>query len=285
MLVAFRARAFPLGAVFFIMGAMSNPRSRSITSSKNPLVQGFSGAATGEDRSLLLAEGPRLVREGLRAGLEAVAAAVAPSLRDQTLGEQLRSRAVEFFECSDSVLARLSALDTHQGVAVLFARPRFAEQDLLRGDLAPLVVAVAGVRDPGNLGALLRSAEAAGVSGILTLKGGADPWRDKAVRGSMGSVFRLPVEHGRSAEAVVRFARNHKLQLVVADGEGAVDYTECDFRHPILLVLGGEARGVPAEIRDVADQCVRVPLRAPVESLNVAVAAGVLLFEARRQRQ
>jgi len=84
---------------------------------------------------------------------------------------------------------------------------------------------------------------------------------------------------------VVQFARDHKLQLVVAAGEGAVDYTECDFRRPLLLVLGGEARGVPAEIREVAEQCVRVPLRAPVESLNVAVAAGVLLFEARRQRR
>lgn len=267
------------------MWAMTNPRSRSITSPKNPLVQRFSGAAAGEDPGVLLAEGPRLVREGLEAGLEVVAAAVAPSIRDPELAEQLRSRSGEFFECSESVLARMSALDTHQGVAVLFARPKFVEQDLLRGDLAPLVVAVAGVRDPGNLGSLLRSAEAAGVSGILTLQGGADPWRDKAVRGSMGSVFRVPVEHGRSAEGVVQFARDHKLQLVVAAGEGAVDYTECDFRRPLLLVLGGEARGVPAEIREVAEQCVRVPLRAPVESLNVAVAAGVLLFEARRQRR
>jgi len=264
---------------------MSTQRSRSITSLKNPLVQRFLGAAAGDDDQVLLAEGPRLVREGLAAGLDVVAAAVSPRLRDESIGEQLRGCAGEFFECSDAVLARASALETHQGVAVLFGRPNFSEQDLLRGDLAPLVVAVAGARDPGNLGALLRSAEAAGVSGVLTLKGGADPWRDKAVRGSMGSVFRLPVEHGRSAASIVQFVRQHRLQLVVADGEGDVDYTTCDLRQPVLLALGAEARGVPKEIRDAADSCVRIPLRSPVESLNVAVAAGVLLFEARRQRQ
>jgi TrmH family RNA methyltransferase len=146
------------------------------------------------------------------------------------------------------------------------------------------VVVAAGVGDPGNLGSILRAAEAAGATGCITLPGGADPFRDKAVRGSMGSIFRLPVLAGLDAVAVVDFARRNGLQVVAADGGAATAYTAADLRPPTLLVLGAEAAGVPEELRSAADLRVRIPLRSPVESLNVAVAAGVLLFEARRQR-
>jgi TrmH family RNA methyltransferase len=140
------------------------------------------------------------------------------------------------------------------------------------------------VRDPGNLGSLLRTAEAAGATGVVSLRGGADPFRDKALRGSMGSVFRLPVLHGLDAAAVIAFARRHRLQLVIADGGGDRVHTQADLRKPLALVVGAEAAGVPPELLAAADARVRIPLRAPVESLNVAVAAGVLLFEAQRQR-
>jgi len=176
------------------------------------------------------------------------------------------------------------ALDTPQGVAVLLQKPATGLQDLLGADLAPIVVIAAGVRDPGNLGSLLRTAEAAGASGCLAMRGGADPFRDKAVRGSMGSIFRLPVHYGLEATEVVEFARHHRLQLVVADGGGSVLHTQADLRRPLALVVGAEAAGVPPALLAAADQRVRIPLRSPVESLNVAVAAGVLLFEAQRQR-
>lgn len=258
---------------------------KQVTSAKNPLVQHFRAAAAGDVPGVLLAEGARLVAEGLDAGLPVAEAVASPRLQDAALRERLATAASTFVDASDEVLERLSALETHQGVAVLFAKPEWKEQDLLAKDLAPLVVAAAGVRDPGNLGALLRTAEAAGATGVLTMKGGADPFRDKAVRGSMGSVFRLPVLHGLDAQALAAFARRHALQLVVADGTAAREHTEQDLRKPTLLVLGAEAAGVPEELRRAADATVRIPIRPPVDSLNVAVAAGVLLFEARRQRR
>jgi RNA methyltransferase, TrmH family len=262
---------------------MSRP-PRSLSSTKNPAVQRFHDAASGDAPGLMLAEGVRLVAEALDAGLEVVEAAVSPRLGDADLRARLQQRARSYLECSDAVLEKLSALDTPQGVAVVLARREVAEQDLLGRGVAPLVVVAAGVRDPGNLGSLLRAAEAAGASGCLTLRGGADPFRDKAFRGSMGSIFRLPVQHGLDAEGVVAFARRHRLQLVVADGRGPMLHTAADLRQPLLLVVGAEAQGVPDELVRAADQHVRIPLRAPVESLNVAVAAGVLLFEAQRQR-
>jgi TrmH family RNA methyltransferase len=257
---------------------------RQITSTKNPLVQRFRAAATGELDGVMLAEGVRLVGEAVAAKARVLQAALSPRCADANLRHALQAATPECYECSDDVLAALSALDTPQGVAALIERPRADEAALLRQGRVPLVVCAAGVRDPGNLGSVLRTAEAAGATGVISLKGGADPFRDKAVRGSMGSIFRLPTLHGLDAAAVVAFARRHRLLLVVADGGGERAHTAVDLRKPLLLVIGAEAAGVPKELLAAADARVRIPLTAPVESLNVAVAAGVLLYEAQRQR-
>ncbi len=257
---------------------------RRITSAKNPLVQRFRAAAAGELDGVMLAEGVRLVGEAIGARVPVLEAVVSPRLHDAALRARLQEVAASFVECSDDVLEALSAVETPQGVAVLLRRPVAGDADLLRGDVAPLVVVAAGVRDPGTLGSVLRTAEAAGATGCVTLRGGADPFRDKAVRGSMGSVFRLPVRHGLDADAAIAFVQRHRLQLVVADGGGDRRHADVDLRQPLALVVGAEAGGVPAPLLAAADVRVRIPLRAPVESLNVAVAAGVLLFEARRQR-
>jgi TrmH family RNA methyltransferase len=263
---------------------MPVPR-KEITSSKNPAIQRFRDAAVGTLEGVMLAEGARLVIEALDAGLVVLEAAVSPRLSDARLRERLERAAGSFLECSEEVLARMSALETPQGVAALVQRREVEEQDLLRGDRVPLVVVAAGVRDPGNLGSLLRTAEAAGATGCVAMRGGADPFRDKAVRGSMGSIFRLPVLHALDAQGVVGFCERHRLQLVVADGAGDRTHTQVDLRKPMVLVVGAEAAGVPEPLLRAAHARVRIPLAAPVDSLNVAVAAGVLLFEAQRQRQ
>lgn len=159
-------------------------------------------------------------------------------------------------------------------------RPAY-QPEQLRGGRALIVVA-AGIKDPGNLGAVIRTAEAAGATGVICLAGGADPFRDKALRGASGSTFRLPVIAGVSeAEAL---ALLEGLHVVVAETGGEIDCWKADFGKPGALVIGNEGHGVPDAFRSVAAQRVRIPIAASVESLNVAVAAGVLLFEARRQR-
>ena len=160
-------------------------KSRSLTSAKNPAVQRFRDAAAGRAEGLMLAEGVRLVWDAVRAGVEVVEVAVSPKLGDNDLRDALAERAGSFLDVSDALLQRLSALDTPQGVAAVLRRPSYDDGALLGDELAPLVVAAAGLRDPGNVGAVIRSAEAAGATGCLTLRGGADPFRDTAVRGSM----------------------------------------------------------------------------------------------------
>ncbi|MCR9246273.1 MAG: RNA methyltransferase [bacterium] len=257
-----------------------------ITSTKNPIVPRFRDAAVGKAGDVLLAEGVRLVEEALSAGRRVLEIAISSRVQEPALRARLQASGTQVFDCSDAVLDRLSQLETSPGIAALVERPQWADEDLLRGDLAPLVVVAAGVRDPGNLGSVVRAAEAAGASGLLTLRGGADPFRDKAVRGSMGSILRLPVRHGLDVGALLGFARDHRLRVVVADGRDGSDpeHTTVDLARPTMLVVGAEASGVPAELRAAADDRVRIPLQSPVESLNVAVATGVLLFEARRQR-
>ena len=259
-----------------------------IESTKNPLIRRFRGAARGEDVTLMVAEGQRLVGAALEAGLRVVEAAYGPKLLARPGGEEQVARLREVSgavrECSDKVIQRLSHLDTHQGVSVILRRPTWEFTDLLGTGSALLVVA-AGIRDPGNLGALVRAAEAAGATGLLALAGSADPYRNKALRGSAGSVFRLPCMGGVETEDALRGIREHRLQLLVGESSGSSACWDVDLKRPTALVLGAEGSGVSAKLVAAADARVSVPIAPAVESLNVSVAAGVLLFEARRQRR
>lgn len=261
-----------------------------ITSTKNPLVRRFRGAALGEQPGLMVADGFRLAQEALAAGLAPVEFAWSEKLLQRDGGEDLlaRLRDTEATEhaCSDQVIERLSHLKTPQGLAVMVKQPRVEPRDLVQGK-TPLVVVAAGIQDPGNLGALIRCAEAAGASGLMALAGSANPYRDKAVRGSMGSVFRLPCVADVSIDATVDFLEESGLQVVVADqrDRGGKPPWDTKLTGPTALVLGSEGTGVPQALRKIANVTVKIPIAKTVDSLNVAVAAGVLLFEARRQRR
>ncbi|MCA8943480.1 MAG: RNA methyltransferase [Planctomycetes bacterium] len=260
-----------------------------ITSTKNPLVRRVRETAAGENAGEIALDGVRLAWEALASERPIRVCAVSSRLTEVRGGHDLRSRlqarSDEWYECSEAVMARMSSVDAPQGVILIVERAP-DELDFVLADrgVTPLVVAASGVRDPGNTGALVRTAEAAGATGFVALRGGADPLRDKAIRGSAGSVLRLPIARDVTTESFVARVRDLGSRLVVATGDGDVAYTDTDFRAPTVLVVGAEAQGIPAQLRDAADACVQIPIAPPVESLNVAVAAGVLLFEARRQR-
>lgn len=257
-----------------------------ITSTKNPLIGRCRDAGSGDAPDLMLVEGRKLVAEALAAGLVPVEAAVDEARRDAhpELIAALQAARASVHLCTGAVFQKLSFVTTPQGIAAVFRRPAWRDQDLLGAPPALLVIA-AGVKEPGNLGALLRATEAAGGRGLLALRGGADPFREKAVRGAAGSVFRVPARGGVTAADALALVARHGLALYVAEEHGDRDYLDVDLRAPCALVLGGEGEGIPAELREAARARVRVPMQGQVESLNVAVAAGVLLYEARRQRR
>ena len=147
-----------------------------------------------------------------------------------------------------------------------------------------MVVAL-DVQDPGNVGAIVRAADAFGATGVLCLGASADPFGWKALRGSMGSALRLPVVRAKDARPALAVLRAHGLSLAVAGPREGIATDAWNARGPMALVIGNEGRGVPPDVVAAADTIVCIPMRQGVESLNVAVSAGVLLADARRQRE
>lgn len=231
---------------------------------------------------LLLLEGATLVEEALAAGLDVVLAAFSENAADRPLLGQLRRAGTQVRLFSDALLQSLSEVETSQGVIALAQPKLFDEATLFAG--TPLLVACWSIQNPGNLGGLLRTAEAAGATGALLGDGCADPFGWKALRGSMGSAFRLPLLRGVEPDGLLALCRRHGLKTIAADAAAEKRYDAVDFRGPVAVLVGGEGAGLPEPLLAGANERVAIPLRRPVESLNVGVAAGVLLFEAARQR-
>jgi TrmH family RNA methyltransferase len=148
---------------------------------------------------------------------------------------------------------------------------------------APLVLVLAGLQDPGNLGTILRSAEAFGATGVISLPGTVSPWNPKALRASAGSVFRIPLVESTADEC---FAQLHAtgLRILTTSVSEAESATSTDLTRPIALLIGNEGNGVPDDLASRSDAAITIPTPGRVESLNAAVAASVLLYEAARQR-
>jgi TrmH family RNA methyltransferase len=258
-----------------------------IRSRTNPLIKrlrALKERGTGSDLALL--EGFTLVEEGLAAGLQFVEAAVTPAAeetaRGQDLVRQLSLRRVAVRRVGEAVLASLSEAETSQGLLALARRPSFDEEALYAG--APLVIVAVGLQNPGNVGAVLRAAEAAGATGAYFTRGTADPFSWKALRGAMGSAFRLPHVRGLAAGEVLERLRRRHVVILAAGASDGDRYDSVDLRRPVAFLLGQEAGGLDADLAAGTDGRITIPMAGGAESLNVAVAAGVLLFEAARQR-
>jgi RNA methyltransferase, TrmH family len=258
-----------------------------ITSRSNPAVKRFRALRErGDAEGLCVLEGPKLAEEALAAGLSVVDAAVASRFlatpRGAALVERLAAAGATVREMTNDVLASVSDVEQDQGIVTVARRREFSEDALLAG--VPLVLVAAGIQNPGNLGALLRTAEAAGATGAI-LAGCADPWSWKALRGAMGSTFRLPHVRAEDALGALARLRARGVRIYATASTRALSHDQADLRGPSALVLGNEGAGLGQELARAADTTLSIPMAGGAESLNVAVAAGVLLFEAARQRR
>jgi len=255
----------------------------SITSRRNPLVARFRDAAERGSNGLMLLDGAHLLSEALDAGVEVTDVAIANGAAERPELSALRRRVPHAVLASDIVIAAMSPARSPSGVVALARRPVEGTSGMFsRG--TPLVVIAADVQDPGNFGALLRSAEAGGATGVIATESGADPFGWKALRGAMGSAFRLPVARVSDGAAAVALARSHGLRVAAAIGRGGTPMSDADLTGPLALVVGGEGSGLLEALVTAADARITIPMTPPVESLNVSVAAALLVFEARRQR-
>ena len=232
------------------------------------------GIQKGTHEGLCVAEGFHLLNEALSANCEVTAVVVSDSVLPA-----LRDRDLDLYHLPDRDFAGLAATDQSQGVISLIRPPAWTLADLFREPA--FVVVLDGVQDPGNAGTILRSAEAFGATGVLALKGSVNLYNPKALRASAGSVFRLPCVQGVEEDAAL--AALATLDCYATVPKGGTPLEEADLARPLALVIGGEGRGVSARLRS-ASRSLAISTAA-VESLNAAVAASIVLYEASRQRR
>jgi TrmH family RNA methyltransferase len=276
-----------------------------ITSRDNKWLKLFRAALRGsgpQADELIGVEGPKLIEDALRSGLQAEALLVSESAERQA--ESILRAAGEtesgisrshILRTTDKLFQSVAGTETPQGVAALFRQRAWNLEDVLRGagevrEASPLAIVLAEIQDPGNVGTILRSAEAFGATGVVSTRGTADPWSPKALRASAGAALRLPVLRGMAIPvllAQLRIARVKIYSTAAACSETTARFdlsAEAGLREPAAIFVGNEGAGLPAEVKRAADATITIPIRANVESLNAAVAASIVLYEVARQR-
>ncbi len=254
-----------------------------IASPHNPLLKEIRRAVQRGELTasgLAVAESFHLLEEALRSEAEIGSVLVAESVR-ATVDTHIRGlRRLRLTVLSDAAFESVASTEVSQGVITLVKPRTFSLEDTLRGRSA--VVILDGVQDPGNAGAMVRTAEAFGASGVMAIKGSVSLYNPKALRASAGSVFRLPLVQQVDADLARTLCSQHRLDVYAAHPRGALLLTDANLTRKFALVVGAEGRGVSDRLREHAAD-LRIPTNA-VESLNAAMAAGVILYEAFRQR-
>jgi TrmH family RNA methyltransferase len=254
-----------------------------MSSSLQTLIRDLHRRRGRERRGLALAEGVRLVEEALVASLTIRGAALSPALESTTRGKALKAalaeRRVRLEEVTDAELEALADTEHPQGVLAVIEPKRWTLDDIRMTPGATILV-LDGVQDPGNVGTMLRTALGLGAAGVVALKGTADLTNPKVIRAGMGASFRLPAVTA-TADELVAWARLQRAEIWVTDtrGENVKGTRPTAERAPVALVLGNEGTGVSPSLNQAADRRIAIPLAREAESLNVAVAAGILLYE------
>lgn len=234
----------------------------------------------------MLLDGWHLLAEAAnaRVTVEKIAICGPPTEKEGAVVDRLRRSGAQVVDVSGSVLNALSPVNSPTGVVASARIPSVTSAAVLTPAPA-LVLAATGLQDPGNAGAIIRSAAAAGATGVVLDELSADPWGWKALRASMGSAFHLPVVRSRALAAMIGDWRRAGVRIVASVPRGGVQMYDVDLTQPTAVLLGGEGPGLPEDLLISADTRVSIPMHGNIESLNAAVAAAVLLYEAKRQRQ
>ena len=258
----------------------------TITSKDNARLKFARAVRDGRERSAIFVEGTRLVSELQRSSLIPLSIFVSEDSREkncQLIDSMTRGAIPDIQVVASKVFPSITDTETSQGLIVIADRPKLLDlqADVIEGGL---FVYLSEVNNPSNLGAVLRTAEAAGVAGVVLSPGSTDAFSPKALRASMGSAFRLPIYTGVGLPEATDVVHSRGVRAIAADITGERSYVESDWRGGKMLVLGSEAHGLTTEELGQVDETILIPMENGVESLNLAVSAGIILFEAKRQR-
>ena len=261
-------------------------RLRQITSPQNALLKELRRAFHRSEPTpdgFAAVEGVRLIEEAIRSGLPLRSVVFSESglVRAERLLPQIKAQ-VETLRVPDDVFRGVVETDSPQGVAALVGFRESSLPDLLEPGV-PLLVIPHGLQDPGNLGTIIRSAEAFGATGLIMTEGTVSHYNQKAIRASAGSVFRLPCAASKFEDMLLPL-RQKGVRLFGTSSRKGRPAAEADFRGALALVIGNEGAGLPSKVLDSLDELVTVPHQPRVESLNAGIASSILLYEAARQR-
>ncbi|WP_269930717.1 TrmH family RNA methyltransferase [Aminobacter sp. HY435] len=263
-------------------------RVKEVTSLANPLVKDIKALALKKFRdqqNAFMAEGLKLVIDALDLGWTIKTLIFAKSALGNAAVEKVAARTValggDVLEVSEKVLTAITRRDNPQAVVGVFSQ-RFVPLKDIRPQGNDVWVALDRVRDPGNLGTVIRTVDAVGAKGVILVGETTDPFSLETVRATMGSIFAVPVAR-TSAEAFLAWRKDLAGTVAGTHLKGAVDYRSVDFgNRPVLLMMGNEQQGLPDNLADACDKLLRIPQAGRADSLNLAVATGVMLYEIRR---
>lgn len=256
----------------------------AITSRQHAIVKTFRAVARGSHSQMLL-DGWHLLTEAVDTGVtvDTIAIAGDPTPTQRRMLDRARAGGADIIAVSAKVIDALSPVRSPSAIVAIARRPDVA-MSALQSPSPALILAIAGVQDPGNVGAAIRSAAGGGATGVVCDYESADPFGWKALRASMGSAFRLPVRRVEQMRAAIDEWRTAGLAIVATTPRGGQSIYDMDWRRPTVMLMGSEGSGLTTSLSDTADATVSIPTRASVESLNVAVSAALMIFEAQRQR-
>ncbi|PLK70627.1 RNA methyltransferase [Rhizobium sp. TH135] len=261
---------------------------KEVTSLANPIIKDIKALSQKKSRDesrTFLAEGLKLVIDALDRGWTIRTLVYAKAGKGKPLVEKVAARTVAagglVLEVSEKVMSSITRRDNPQMVAAVFEQ-RWTPLNDIQPKGSETWIALDRVRDPGNLGTIIRTADAVGASGVILVGDCTDPFSMETVRATMGSMFALPLVKTTPAD-FLKWKKSVDTRLVATHLAGAVDYRTIDYRSkPVILMMGNEQSGLPDELAQAADKLARIPQVGMADSLNLAVATGVMLFEVRR---
>jgi RNA methyltransferase, TrmH family len=253
-----------------------------ITSRNNQRLVNARKVRDGRVADKMFIEGRRLVREALRSDITIEECFFSDEFDDDELRKAFHG---PVFELPTTLFRSIADTDTPQGIIIIAQRPNTSSITVDLTSAVPLLIYLHEINNPSNLGAVIRTAEAAGVTGVIVSTDSADVFSPKALRAAMGSSFRVAMWQDAGFAEALRWAKKNDLISTAADVSGSLSYTAADWKKPRLLICGSEAHGLTEEQLEKVDESIRIPMENTVESLNVAVSAGVILFEAKRQNE
>lgn len=251
-----------------------------ITSVKNPTVRALrdlKDKKTREEMGLILVEGEVMIREALKCGLRIFD--LLADEKHEAFAAEMEKMGARAFGVPRSILETVCETRTPQGVCASFSRP----EQLTIDRMPDILVALDGVQDPGNVGTIWRTADAAGFQGMLLGEGSADPLAPKVLRAAMGSGFRLPFAMNLNLPQVLKELAAKGYCIIASDLKGVDFYARPNPGRKLVLLIGNEARGISDEVRACADMRVRLPMRGDAESLNAAIAAGIMMYDLMKE--